>query len=287
MWRAAHRFLERPPYVLEDTVGLQLASEPQVLGMMLDSVPDAATMDQIVDSLLRTDSIASERIRPFRAAVVARARFAEDLVRELLTGGVRQYVILGAGLDTFTVRHPELDSGLDVFEVDGASTQGWKRRRLEKLGFASANLHFASVDFEDDPSWVKVIRRVGFDPAQPALTALLGVTQYISPAALQATMREAAKLSPGSRFVCSFILPTDRLNADEREVVAEVGRRAAARGHAWVSRFQPEQLIVLAQRAGFSDVRDVSSEELTQLYFADRTDGFHPTRAEHLLVATV
>lgn len=134
LWRAMHVQVDAPPHVLEDEIGLRLAAPDSDWR----SRPD---MDPAGTSL-------------FRASIVARARFIEDLVAERARHGVSQYVVLGAGLDTFAQRRPEIVSGLQVFEVDPPGPQAWKQRRLAELGIGiSPFLHFVPVDFEAGDSW--------------------------------------------------------------------------------------------------------------------------------------
>src|SRR5437667_8993133 len=129
LWRALHVQVDPPPHVLEDEIGLKLAA------------PD--------ESWRRRPDMDPQAMRPFRAAIVARARFIEDLVVEQAGRGVRQYVVLGAGLDSFAQRRPEIASSLKVFEVDQPSSQEWKRQRLIELGFDIPDwLRFVPVDFE-------------------------------------------------------------------------------------------------------------------------------------------
>src|SRR5213078_4875348 len=133
LWRALHVEIDPPPHVLEDELGLKLAA------------PD--------DEWRRRPDM-SAFTRPFRASIVARARFIEDLVAEQAAGGLGQYVILGAGLDTFAQRRPEIASRLLVFEVDQPGPQAWKRQRLIDLGYGVPEwLRLVPVDFEAGGSW--------------------------------------------------------------------------------------------------------------------------------------
>src|SRR5581483_8585241 len=129
LWRAMHVEIDPRPHVLEDEIGLKLAA------------PDANWRER--------PDMDPQGTRPFRASIVARARFIEDLVADEAGRGVDQYVLLGAGLDTFAQRRPELASRLRVFEVDRPGPQEWKRGRLVELGFGIPDwLRFVSVDFE-------------------------------------------------------------------------------------------------------------------------------------------
>src|SRR6202046_3771592 len=161
LWRAMHVQVDAPPHVLEDEVGLQLAA------------PD--------DGWRRPPDMAPAGTSPFRAAIVARARFIEDLVAEQAEHGVTQYVILGAGLDTFAQRRTELASGLRVFEVDQPGPQAWKRRRLVEIGFGVPEwLRLVPVDFERGGSWWDQLVGADFDPARPAVVVSTGVSFYLS-----------------------------------------------------------------------------------------------------------
>src|SRR5205085_284902 len=149
LWRALHVESDSPPHVFEDEVGLKLAA------------PDAGWRD-------RPDM--SPFTRPFRASIVARARFVEDLVAEEAARGVGQYVILGAGLDTFVQRRPDLASRLLVFEIDQPGPQEWKRRRLIDLGFGIPSfLRLVPVDFEAGDTWWERLVTAGFDATRPAV----------------------------------------------------------------------------------------------------------------------
>jgi methyltransferase (TIGR00027 family) len=148
--------------------------------------------------------------RPFRASILARARFVEDLVEEHAARDVGQYVILGAGLDTFAQRRPELAARLRVFEVDRPGPQAWKRRRLVDLGFGVPPfLRLVPVDFERGDAWLERLAASGFDPRGPALVASTGVSMYLTKEAITSTLRQIAALAPGSTFVMSFMLPIE------------------------------------------------------------------------------
>ena len=157
LWRAMHIQVDSPPHVLEDEVGLKLAA------------PD--------DGWRNRQDMHPQWTRRFRAAIVARARFVEDLVVEQAGRGVSQYVILGAGLDTFGQRRPEIASHMRIFEVDPPGPQEWKRQRLVDLGFGVPDwLRFVPVEFEAGASWIDLLATGGFDLSQPAIVASTGVS---------------------------------------------------------------------------------------------------------------
>jgi methyltransferase (TIGR00027 family) len=223
----------------------------------------------------------------FRAGIVARSRFTEDLVAERAANGVAQYVILGAGLDTFAQRQPELASRMRVFEVDRPVPQAWKRERLTELGYGIPPwLRLVPVDFEADGSWWDRLVAAGFDVAEPAVVASLGVSMYLTKEANAATLRQLASLAPGSTLIMTFAPPLDLLDEQARagRLTAENGARAS--GTPWLSSFAPQEILALARQAGFKDASYVSAAMLNDRYFAARTDDLRTAPGEELLVAT-
>ena len=189
LWRALHLKTDPSPHVFEDELGLALAN------------PDA-------DWQKRPDM--SPFTRPFRASIVARARFVEDLLEREVARGVTQYVILGAGLDTFAQRRPALAMRLRVFEVDQPGPQEWKRGRLVELGLGvPSHLHLVPVDFERGEAWLERLAAAGFDAKAPTLVASTGVSMYLTKEAITATLRQIAGLASGTTLVMSFMLPIE------------------------------------------------------------------------------
>ena len=273
--RAAHVFFDDPPYVLDDMLSIQLADA------------DVLRAAQLLTTDGRLAAVRDDPRAQWRGTFVGRARFVEDLVGESLEMGIDQYVILGAGLDTFAQRRPDVVSRLQIFEVDEARTQQWKRDRLRALTLpVPPTLRFVPVDFESGDSWVTAIVTHGFNAARPAVIASTGVTQYISVDAIATTMREAARLASGTTFVCSFVLPVDLIDADERELRAVTEKRTATRGYPWISFYSPEQFLSLARVAGFDDVQHVSAKALNERYCVARSDGLRAVSGEHLITAT-
>jgi methyltransferase (TIGR00027 family) len=223
----------------------------------------------------------------FRASVVARARFIEDLVEQEITRGVSQYVILGAGLDTFAQRRADLGGRLQVFEVDQPGTQEWKRQRLASLGYGVPDwLHLVPSDFEEG-SWQKAIVAAGFDVTAPAVVASTGVSMYLTKEANAATLRQLASLlAPGSTVAMTFLLPLELLDEADRHGALLSQQGAAASGTPFLSFFTPREMMSLALAAGFADVRHVCSADHNARYFAGRPDGLRSSTGEDLLVAT-
>ncbi|AKM38920.1 MULTISPECIES: class I SAM-dependent methyltransferase [Burkholderia] len=269
LWRALHVELDAPPHVLADEVGLQLlAPEP--------GWQQRGDMDP-------------QFTRPFRASIVARARFIEDWVVEQAALGVSQYVILGAGLDSFVQRRPEMASRVTVFEVDPPAPQAWKQRRLVELGFGVPDwLRFVPVDFEAKQSWRAALVDAGFDAGKPAVVVSTGVSMYLTHEANAAALREVASLAPGSTLAMTFLLPLENADPDVRPGLEMAAKGARASGTPFISFFMPAQIQALAREAGFAQAAHVSAADLTRRYFADRTDGLRPPdNAEELLIATV
>ncbi|MGZ6094024.1 MAG: class I SAM-dependent methyltransferase [Polyangiales bacterium] len=268
LWRALHVQIDPPPHVFEDEIGLRLAA------------PD--------EGWRRRPDMDPVGTRPFRASIVARARFIEDLVAEEAGRGVDQYVLLGAGLDTFAQRRSELASRLRVFEVDRPGPQEWKRQRLVELGFGLPDwLRFVPVDFEAGASWSERLVAEGFAAHRPAVVASAGVSMYLTREANVETLRQAARLASGSTFVTTFLLPFELTDAEARQGLEQSAKGARASGTPFISFFEPGDLVTLAREAGFREVRHVSASALGQRYFSDRTDGLRPpNNGEEILVAT-
>ncbi len=265
LWRALHVQVDSPPHVLEDVVGLQLAA------------PDAEWRQR--------PDMDADFTKAFRAAIVARARYIEDLVADQADHGVSQYVLLGAGLDSFAQRRPEVASRLHLFEVDRPAPQAWKRDRLVELGFGVPDwLRLVPVDFESE-SWWERLTAFGFDPARATVVASTGVSMYLTKEANRATLDQMATLAPGSTVAMTFLLPMELLDEEDREGLrmAEIGARSS--GTPFLSFFSPTEILELARKAGFRSATHVSLSELATRYFADRTDSFRPSTGEDLLVA--
>ncbi|MBS1991525.1 MAG: class I SAM-dependent methyltransferase [Cyanobacteria bacterium SZAS LIN-3] len=266
LWRAMHVMIDPPPHVLEDEIGLQLVA------------PDS-------DWRSRRD-MEPQFTKSFRASIVARARFIEDLVREQAALGVGQYVILGAGLDTFAQRRAADGLDLTIFEVDIPGAQAWKKQRLIELGFGIPDwLRLVPVDFEAGGSWWDELKTAGFDPGKPAVVTSTGVSMYLTKEAIMATLRQVAGLASGSTLAMTFLLPIELADPAERpgRIASEEGARSS--GTPFISFFSPAEMMDLALEAGFREARHVSPEFLTERYFAGREDGLRPPTSEQFLIA--
>jgi methyltransferase (TIGR00027 family) len=268
LWRALHLEVDAPPHVLTDDVGLKLLDPP--------------------DDWRERGDMNPEFTRPFRASIVARARFIEDLVIEQMRHGVTQYLILGAGLDSFVQRHPELAESLSIFEVDRPGPQRWKHDRLIALGYGVQDwLHFVPVDFEAGQSWRDALLQHGFDASQPAVIVSTGVSMYLTREANAATLREVASFAPGSTLAMTFLLPLEMADPEVRPGLEMAEKGARASGTPFISFFTPHGMMAFARESGFKDAKHVSAAALSERYFANRDDGLRPpANAEELLIAT-
>lgn len=267
LWRALHLESDAPPHVFEDVIGLKLAAPEE----RWQTRPDMSPFT-----------------RPFRASILARARFIEDLVEEQASRGVEQYVILGAGLETFAQRRPELASRMVVFEIDQPGPQAWKRQRLVELGLGvPPYLRLVPVDFEAGDAWPERLAASGFDAGRSAVVASTGVSMYLTKEAVMEMLRQIATFAPGSTFAMSFMLPIDMLDPDVRPGVERAAAGARAAGTPFLSFFTPAEMLTLARQAGFKQMQHVSAATLAERYFAGRKDGLRPpNNSEELLVAT-
>jgi methyltransferase (TIGR00027 family) len=267
LWRALHLEVDAPPHVLQDQVGLALVA-PE------NGWRDRPDMDP-------------RSTAGYRASIVARARYVEDVVAERAAAGDVQYVILGAGLDSFAQRRTDLAGPVRVFEVDQPATQEWKRRRLGELGYPGPDwLRFIPSDFEITGAWRKGLLDAGFDPEVPAVVASAGVSMYLTRQANAATLREIAELARDTTLVMSFLLPMELLAAEDRPGLEISQRGAAAAGTPFRTFFTPDEVVALAREAGFADARHISPAEQNARYFTGRADGLRLPTGEDLLVAT-
>jgi len=266
LWRAMHVQIDASPHILEDEVGLKLIEPNEEWQQRPDMHP--------------------EFTKRLRASIVARARFIEDLIIEQSTQGISQYVILGAGLDTFAQRRADIASKFQVFEIDQPDTQTWKKQRLIELGFGVPEwLHFVSVDFEIS-SWWEQLLKAGFDISKSAVVACTGVSLYLTREAILASLRQLTTLAPGSKLAMAFYLSMDLLNEEDKflQQIAEKGAREA--GTPFISFFTPDEVLTLAHEAGFKEAKTTSAKDMEQLYFTNRTDTLLPASGEIFLLAT-
>lgn len=250
--RAAHQLLDQPR-VLDDPLALRIIG---------------AEAENELRSNPKEDHAFS---RAFRAFMAARSRFAEDELALAVAHGVRQYVVLGAGLDTFAYRNPH--SGLRVFEVDHPATQAWKRERLEAAGIAiPTSLTFVPIDFERQ-TLADGLGQSGFNGNAAAFFSWLGVTPYLTREACLVTLSFIAKMPVGSGVVFDFAVDPALLNLGQRMALKALSKRVAAVGEPFQLFFDPEKLQGEMKGMGFRRTEFLQGKELNARYFKDRKDG--------------
>ena len=265
--RASHRILDDEPKILDDSIAASL------LGDEFDRYKTLV------------------RCFPFsaliRANFIMRSRYAEDRLAESLRDGVGQYVLLGAGLDTFAYRQPEWTGSLRIFEVDYPATQTWKREKLAAANIPiPTNVTFVPVDFERI-SLPQGLDAAGLNFHVPTFFSSLGVTQYLTEDAFDHALKFVLSLPPRSEVVFSYVLAGSALSLAGRVGVAVVAAISAARGEPWLTRFSPQPLVGKLKSMGFSEVKPFSADAANSRYFQGRRDGLRVSRIEQMMSATV
>jgi methyltransferase (TIGR00027 family) len=282
MFRAVHLLLDGEPKVFRDDLAMRLA------GFADADALRAAWAEREAGLAQRLGPEGARRLAGrVRANHAVRHRYAEDELARAIRRGVGQYVVLGAGLDSFAYRRPDLAAALRVFEVDHPGTQQAKRARLAEMSVVEpANLAFVPVDFERQSFWA-ALGAAGFRAGEPAFVAWLGVTQYLTEDATARTLKEVASLAPGSEIVFEYTVPEELLAGEERQYLAAVKAAVAQGGQPWRGFFEPARLGELLAELGFTDVTDLDAGALNARYFAHRRDGLRAPAAAHLVKARV
>lgn len=240
---------------------------------------------QLLEKRLRTE-FPRRYLRAFSRWVCIRSRFTEDLVDRAVARGVGQYVILGAGLDSFAYRRRELLDRLRVFEVDHPASQSWKRHRLSELGVtAPDNLIFTPVDFEHQ-TLRDGLGEAGFAFRDAALFSWIGVTMYLTMDAITATLATVARCAPGTQIVLSYNQPRDSLDDFALQVTSTFASLAAEMGEPFLSLFRRDEIAGLLRTQGFDDIVDFGAQEARADYFKANVDVDIPG-AQRLVVGTV
>lgn len=253
--RAAHQVLDNPPVFL-DPLALK------ILG--------PATLSKIQR---HTEDLQQPISRALRAFVSARSAFAEECLKRSVLKGVKQYVLLGAGFDTFAYRNPYPE--VQVFEVDHPATQQRKREMLKDAEITiSASTTYVAVDFEKEDLQTR-LQDSGFDLQQPAFFSWLGVTQYLTLPAFRKTVMFIGALPNGSGIAFDYTLSPQEMNDKQRKAFDTIAERVASAGEPFQLFFAPEAIQSELQQAGFNAIEDLAHSGIQERYFAGRTDGLH------------
>jgi methyltransferase (TIGR00027 family) len=266
--RAAHQILDRPK-VFDDSLALHIIGQESALA-------------------LQTGQYQSEDPRlslHLRAFYVARSQYAEDELALAVGRGVRQYVILGAGLDTFAYRNPYPERALRVFEVDHPGTQAWKRARLEEAGISlPVDLTFAPVDFEGQ-KLADGLQDAGYDPRLSAFFSWLGGTPYLTTEAVMTMLRFIASTPIGSGVIFDYMILASLLPADQLFIFDALVKRVDWVREPWQTFFDPVELVKKLRAMGFGHVEDIGPAEINAKYFKDRTDELRVGGLAHIVSA--
>ena len=267
--RAAHQLLDKPP-VFADPLALRIIGSEAETELRKGTDPHTE----------------GGRVG-LRAFIAARSRFSEDTLAETVAQGLHQYVLLGAGLDTFAYRAAKAFPGLSVFEVDHPATQGWKRQRLAEAGIAIPDeLTYAPVNFETE-TLADGLARAGFDAKAPAVFAWLGVVPYLTRDAIMATLRFIAGLPRGTTVIFDYGEPASARDPAAAAAHKAMADRVAASGEPFRSFFMADELKRDVAALGFSRVDDFEAATLNERYFNGRDDGLRLRGSGHLMRARV
>lgn len=213
--------------------------------------------------------------RYMRAFIAARSRYAEDQLARAMASGTTQYVVLGAGLDTFAYRNPYAKSRLRIFEVDHPDTQAWKRRRLALTAVpVPYPVAFVPVDFERQKLEVE-LEKAGYQCDKPAFFSWLGVTPYLPNETVMATFAMIHSLCPDNAIAFDYARPRQALSEVELMASDALSARVARAGEPFRGFFEPEVLIDDLKKIGFRRVEHPTTEQINALYFRNRLDGLH------------
>jgi len=230
------------------------------------------------------ETAADPSLRPWRLFIAARSRFSEDTLAGCVARDVRQAVVLGAGLDTFSLRNPHAGQGVRVFEVDYPATQTWKRERLKQAGLAvPASLTFAPVDFERQ-SLAEGLQAAGFQADRPAFFQWLGVVPYLTREAVSLTLDFIAGV-PESGVVFDYAEPFENYPDDRRADVMAIAARAASRGEPWLSLFDPAELSKMLRNKGFGIVEDLGMAGIAERFYGALKQGIVIGPGAHIVRA--
>jgi methyltransferase (TIGR00027 family) len=264
--RAAHAVLDKDP-IFEDPYAVVLA--------------DASEGDiRDLFALIPTACARVARVLPNQ-----RARFVDEEVESAVRRGVGQYVILGAGLDSFAWRRPDLMTEIELFEVDRPSTQGWKQQRMSMADLTHpANLHFVGLEFSVSEGLSIEMTEADFDPQRPSIWSWMGVIVYLHAEVVESTLRHIAHLAvPGSRLLASYTVTPDLMDSDSREFDLLARSASAEGGEDHITVFAPKEIEAMARNSGWRTAASVNPASFAP-WFSNRTDGLTPASYERILV---
>ncbi len=266
--RAAHLLVDHQPWIFADDLA-------------------AVLLGKLADEFIGYHRAHGEHLvlAAARAQATCRSRYAEDRLAAAAARGVTQYVLLGAGLDSFACRSP-LAGKVAVFEVDHPATQGWKRERLAEAGLPVPDaVTFVPADLESS-SLADCLRQAGFDSSRPAVVGWLGVTLYLTRPAIGRVLAEIGRFAEGTELVTDYMLPAGLRDAAGDTYVEMVSPVAAQRGEPWLTFLAPGDMTALLEGAGFGAVRHVRQRDSVAPELWQRSDALRPLELSMLAHAT-
>lgn len=267
-FRAAHAYVYAGPAIHDDTFALRLSGFENA--------------EQLRQGFEATGTPA---IPEASAYFALRHRFSEELLDAAMQDGVRQIVLLGAGLDSFALRHPDIVRDLDFFEVDHPNTQSWKLERIDALGLAKPDINYLAIDFQKH-ALKDVLRSGGVDFTRRIFFSWLGVTQYIDRADVMRTLGLVTDAASGSQIVFDFIVAPEELDEHARQINATYAAASASRGEPWVTSYAPNALIRELKSVGFNSADRLTPEEAGRRYYRDQPANVVPMQGWQLVHAT-
>ncbi len=275
LMRVAHLVLDQAPFLLKDEHALALC------GLKPEHVMGAMARMEAEFSAHCAAEMAAEIVRHVRASILLRNRFAEDQLERAMRRGVRQYVMLGAGLDTFALRRPELAAELRIIELDLPELIAWKAERLAQMGHVLSARHvFLAGDMEGQ-SLAEILAGAGLEAEEPVFFSWLGVTGYLSAAAIAESLQAMARWRASVVFSYGLKDEAGPINTVLKKVIAARGEPAANGG------FLPEEMRAMSRQAGFNVVEDLSVDAAQALYFTGRADGLAAPAMIHMMYGQV
>jgi methyltransferase (TIGR00027 family) len=266
--RAAHQILDTP-LIFQDQVAVGLVPAASEESIRADVAEHSSPIQTLIRSLF-----------------AVRSRFSEDRLAQAASRGVRQYVIVGAGLDTFPWRQPAFANTIEIFYADHPASLAWTRARFRDRGLPiPANLTFVGVDLEKLELAERLID-LGFDKGASAFLSILGVTQYVRRDAVTRLFDFVASLPAGSEMVFTFAPPDDELTGDDL-ASARVAAKLHKNREPWITRLRAPELLDDLKRLGFSEIFHLTPERVHRLYFASRRDKLRAPAVEQLIAAIV
>ncbi|OTG79166.1 SAM-dependent methyltransferase [Acinetobacter sp. ANC 5054] len=228
-------------------------------------------------------SIPNQTFGLLTAQVVARSRFAEDMLEQAIKNGLQQYILVGAGLDSFVLRLAEKYHQINFLELDHPDTQTLKIKTLKQLGQIPSNVEFVSIDFEKE-NLMTALQRSTYQLEQPAFFSWLGTTHYLKPETTIATLKTISNFAAKrSELVLDYSISYQNLRGIERIGTFAVSKFTQYLSEPIIGSFNPTRLHHIVSTLGFSVVEDLSGHDITKRYFTNRADGIRHTQATHLL----